>query len=145
MRRAVEGLRGEAGEGLISGLILLAGVLLPLMFLIAVFGRLETARLSAQQAARDAVRSAVQAPTPDQASASAQEAVARARASGRTRLSLALNGQFEPGEVMTARVSTSVALGAIPLLGNIGTVTVCGTASAPVDRYRSVLEAGGSP
>jgi hypothetical protein len=89
---------------------------------------------------RDAVRSAVQAPTP-----SAQEAVPRARASGSTRLGLALNGQFEPGEVMTARVSTSVALGAIPLLGNIGTVTVRGTASAPVDRYRSVLEAGGSP
>ena len=145
MRRAIEALRDESGEGLISGLILLAGVLLPLMFLIAIFGRLETARLAAQQAARDAVRSAVQAPTPDQASTSAQEALARARARGSARLQLVLDGQFEPGKVMTAHVSTRVALGEIPLLGNIGTVTVRGTASAPVDRYRSILKAGGSP
>ena len=44
--------RDESGEGLISGLILLAGVMLPLMFLIAIFGHLEVARLTAQQAAR---------------------------------------------------------------------------------------------
>jgi Flp pilus assembly protein TadG len=136
--------RDESGEGLISGLILLAGVMLPLMFLIAIFGPLETARLAAQQAARDAVRSAVQAPTPAQAQANAQAAVARARGGqGGGKLRLALDGELQPGEVMTARVSTSVALGTIPLIGSFGSVSVTGRASAPVDRYRSVLEDGG--
>jgi len=136
--------RDESGEGLISGLILLAGVMLPLMFLIAVFGHLEVARLTAQQAARDAVRSAVQAPTPAQARANAQDAVRRARGGqGGGQLRLALDGDLQPGEVMTARVSTSVAVGTIPLIGRIGTVSVTGRASAPVDRYRSVLEDGG--
>ncbi len=143
MRSAARVLHDESGEGLISGLILLAGVLLPLMFLIAVFGRLESARLAAEQTARDAVRSAVQAPTAAQADASARAAVARAKAG--EPLSLALGGRFEPGEVMTARVSTKVPLGAIPLLGDIGTVTVRGSASAPVDRYRSILDESGEP
>jgi hypothetical protein len=141
----VRRLRDESGEGLISGLILLAGVMLPLMFLIAVFGRLELAHLMAQQAARDAVRSAVQAPTPVQARTNAQAALARARSGhGGSRLRLALDGELRPGEVMTARVSTSVALGHVPLIGSIGTVSVTGRASAPVDRYRSVLTGGGS-
>jgi hypothetical protein len=144
MRLRRELLRDESGEGLISGLILLAGVMLPLMFLIAVFGRLETARLAAQQAARDAVRSAVEAPTPAQARSNAQAALDRARgAQGGGRLRLALDGTFQPGDVMTARVSTSVAVGRIPLIGSIGTVTVTGRASAPVDRYRSLLVGGG--
>jgi Flp pilus assembly protein TadG len=136
--------RDESGEGLISGLILLAGVMLPLMFLIAIFGRIETARLAAQQAARDAVRSAVQAPTPAQARADAQAAVGRARGGqGGRQLRIALDGDLQPGDVMTARVSTNVAVGQIPLIGSIGTVTVNGRASAPVDRYRSILEDGG--
>jgi len=146
MKRPLHPVRDEAGEGLISGLILLAGVMLPLMFLIALFGRLETARLAAQQAARDAVRSAVQAPTPGQARSSAQAAVERAsgaQAGGRLRLALA--GTFEPGNVMTADVTTSVPVGTIPLIGTIGTVTVSGRASAPVDRYRSILTTGGGP
>jgi hypothetical protein len=135
--------RDESGEGLISGLILLAGVMLPLMFLIAIFGRLEGARLTVQQAARDAVRSAVQAPTPAQARVNAQAAIGRARGGqGGRQLRLALDGDLQPGEVMTARVSTSVAVGTIPLIGSIGTVSVSSRASAPVDRYRSVLEDG---
>lgn len=144
MKRLRSYLGDDSGEGLISGLILLAGVLIPMMFLVAIFGRLEAARLTTQQAARDAVRSAVQAPTPDQASARARDAVARARGGG-MRLGLALDGRFEPGEVMTAHVSTSVALASIPLLGDIGEVSVHSTARAPVDRYRSVLTSEGGP
>jgi hypothetical protein len=136
--------RDESGEGLISGLILLAGAMLPLMFLVAIFGRIEGARLTVQQAARDAVRSAVQAPTPAQARADAQAAVGRAQGGQRGgQLRLALDGDLQPGEVMTAGVSTSVAVGTIPLIGSIGTVSVTGRASAPVDRYRSVLEDSG--
>lgn len=138
-------LRDESGEGLVSGLLLLAGVLLPLMFLVAVFGRLGSARLDAQQTARDAVRSAVLAPTPAAAEAAASAAVARASTQSGARLRLALDGRFEPGEVMTARVSTSVPVGSIPLIGDIGTVVVRGRASAPVDRYRSVLDEPSEP
>lgn len=144
MKRLGDQLHDETGEGLISGLILLAGVMLPLMFLIAVFGRLETARLAAQQAARDAVRSAVQAPTPAQAKSNAQSAIQRARgAQGGARLRLTLDGTFQPGDVMTAHVTTTVPVGVIPLIGSFGTVTVSARASAPVDRYRSILLAGG--
>jgi hypothetical protein len=145
MRRRARLLRDEAGAGLISGLILLVGVMLPLMFLIAVFGRLEIARLATQQAARDAVRSAVEAPTPAQATASAQAAVDRAGGAHGARLRLALEGTFQPGEVMTADVTTRVPVGAIPLIGTFGTITVSGHASAPVDRYRSILTTGGGP
>jgi hypothetical protein len=145
MKRPQHLLGDEAGEGLISGLILLAGVMLPLMFLIAVFGRLEIARLATQQAARDAVRSAVQAPTSAQATASAQAAVDRAGGAQGARLRLALEGTLAPGAVMTADVTTRVPVGAIPLIGTFGTVTVRGRASAPVDRYRSILTAGGGP
>ncbi len=45
-------LRDERGQGLISALILLAGVLLPLLFLVPLFARLEQGRLAAEQAAR---------------------------------------------------------------------------------------------
>jgi hypothetical protein len=42
--------RGEAA--ILSGLLLLAGVLIPLMFLIPLFARVELAQVDAQQAAR---------------------------------------------------------------------------------------------
>jgi hypothetical protein len=58
-------LRDEKGQGLISALILLAGVLVPLLFLVPLFARLEQGRLAAEQAARDAVRAAVEAPNPN--------------------------------------------------------------------------------
>ena len=58
-------LRREEGElGLVSALLLLAGVLLPIMFIVVGFARIENGRLAAAQAARDAIRAAVEAPTP---------------------------------------------------------------------------------
>ena len=53
----------EDGQGIVSALLLLAGVLLPLMFLVALFGRIEQGRLAADQTAQDAVRAASLAPT----------------------------------------------------------------------------------
>jgi hypothetical protein len=73
-------LRSERGEGLIAGLLLIAGVLVPLMFIVPLFGRIESAHLAAQQTARDAVRSAALAPDDAHAHAAAQAAVAVARA-----------------------------------------------------------------
>ncbi|MFL5958662.1 MAG: hypothetical protein ACJ75G_00140 [Gaiellaceae bacterium] len=137
-------LRDERGQGLISALILLAGVLLPLLFLVPLFARLEQGRLAAEQAARDAVRAAVEAPNPNAAQTAAANALERARAQTGEPLRLELDGQFARGGVLTARVRTSVAFASLPVVGRFGTIELSGRASAPVDRYRSLLS-GSSP
>lgn len=134
----------EEGQGLISALILLAGVLLPLLFLVPLFARLEQGRLSAEQAARDAVRAAVEAPNPNAAQAAADTALARARTQTGEPLQLQLGGEFARGGVLTAHVRTSVAFASLPFVGRFGTIELSGRASAPVDRYRSLLT-GSSP
>jgi hypothetical protein len=131
-------LRCERGQGLVSSLLLLAGVLIPLLFLVPLFARLELARLAADQAARDAARSAVQAPGPAEAEAAAHAAVARAQGETGVPLRLALGGEFGRGGVLRADVTARVAIGRLPVLGSFGTVVVRGDARAPVDRYRSL-------
>lgn len=133
-------LRYEQGQGLISSLLLLGGVLIPLLFLVPLFARLELARLAADQAARDAARSAVRAPGAAEAEAAAQAAVARARGETGIPLRLSLGGQFARGGVLRADVSARVTFGSLPVLGSFGTVVVRGDASAPVDRYRSLKD-----
>jgi multidrug efflux pump subunit AcrA (membrane-fusion protein) len=136
--------RGEAS--ILSGLLLLVGVLIPLMFLIPLFARVELAQVDVQQTARDAARSAVQAPDQQQAEAAAQEALARERAGSGQPLSLSLTGAYARGATMTAKVSTTVPIGDLPFLGDFGTIAIHADASAPVDRYRSILaEREGSP
>jgi hypothetical protein len=141
-RRNLAGrLREERGEAaLISGLLLLAGVLIPMMFLVPLYARIELAQVDAQQAARDAVRSAVQAPDASAAHAAATAALAREQAGLRTPLSLSLTGTYARGEVMSAQVTTSVSIGSLPVIGHFGTIVVHGRASAPIDRYRSILQ-----
>jgi hypothetical protein len=145
VRRLLSHSRGESGQALISGMILLAGVLIPLLFLVPLFARVEQGRLAAEQAARDAVRAAVQAPSSSAAEVAAQSAVARARVQTGESLELTLEGEFGRGSVLRARVRTEVDLTRIPLFGPIGTVEVSGDAAAPVDRYRSLLGAAPSP
>jgi hypothetical protein len=133
-------LTAEHGEAaIVSGLLVLAGVLIPLMFLIALYARVELAQVDTQQAARDAVRSAVQAPDASSANTAAAAAVARERAGTGVPLALNLTGTFARGQVMSANVSASVPLGTLPLLGHFGTITVHAHANAPIDRYRSLL------
>jgi hypothetical protein len=139
MRSILVRLRAESGQAVISGLILLAGVLIPLLFLVPLFARIEQGRLAAEQAARDAVRAAVQSPSATAAEDAAQQAVARARSQTRDSLQLTLEGEFRRGSILRARVETEVDLASIPLFGAIGTVEVSGDAAAPVDRYRSLL------
>lgn len=139
-------LRNEQGEAsIVSGVLLLAGVLIPLMFLIALYARVELAQVDSQQAARDAVRSAVQAPNASAARAAAAGAVARERSADGVPLSLSLTGTYARGQVMSAQVTTRVPIGDLPFLGHFGTVVVHGRASAPVDRYRSLLQGEGKP
>ena len=135
MRTLLSGIRSESGQALISGLILLAGVLIPLLFLVPLFARVEHGRLAAEQA----VRAAVQSPSATAAEAAAEAAVARARAQTGQPLELTLEGEFARASVLRARVRTDVDLASIPLFGAIGTVEVSGDAAAPVDRYRSLL------
>ena len=139
MRRFLARVRAESGQALISGLILLAGVLIPVLFLVPLFARVEQGRLAAEQAARDAVRAAVQSPSSTAAQAAADAAVARARAQTGEPLQLTLEGEFARASILRAHVRTEVDLARIPLFGSIGTVAVSGDAAAPVDRYRSLL------
>jgi len=143
MRCLLSRVRSESGQALISGLILLAGVLIPVLFLVPLFARVEQGRLAAEQAARDAVRAAVQSPSSTAAEAAAEAAVARARAQTGEPLQLTLEGEFARASTLRAHVRTKVALARIPLFGSIGTVAVTGDAAAPVDRYRSLLASPG--
>ena len=137
--------RREEGElGLVSALLLLAGVLLPIMFIVVAFARIENGRLAAAQAARDAVRAAVEAPSATGAQQAADEAIARAQTQTGVQLQLQLDGTFARGAVVHAETTAQIALASVPFIGRLGTITVHGGASAPVDSYRSLI-GDGSP
>jgi hypothetical protein len=133
-------LRREEGElGLVSALLLLAGVLLPIMFIVVAFARIENGRLAAAQAARDAVRAAVEAPTATGAQQAADDAIARAEMQSGVPLQLQLDGTFARGAVVHAQTSAQIDLASLPFIGQLGTITVHGSAAAPVDAYRSLV------
>jgi hypothetical protein len=135
-------LRREEGElGLVSALLLLGGVLLPIMFIVVAFARIEQGRLAAAQAARDAVRAAVEAPTATGAQQAADDAIARAQIQTGVPLQLRLEGTFVRGAVLHAETSARIGLASVPFVGQLGTITVRGSAAAPVDAYRSLVGA----
>ena len=138
MSRVVCMLRREEGQGMVQALLLLAGVLLPLMFLVALFGRIEEGRLAAEQTARDAVRAASQAPSQPAAEQAANAALARAREQTGLPLLLTLQGQLQRGATLTASTTVDVSLADLPFFGRLGTINIHGRARAPVDQYRSL-------
>jgi len=138
MSRIAHRLRGEEGQGIVQGLLLLAGVLLPLMFLVALFGRIEQGRLAAEQTARDAVRAASQAASQAGAEQAAQAALARAQEQTGLPLSLNLQGELRSGATLAATTSVEVTLADLPFFGQLGTITIHSQARAPVDQYRSL-------
>jgi hypothetical protein len=140
-----ERVASERGEGIVSALMLLAGVLIPVIFLLPLVGRLEQGRLAASQAARAAVRAAVESPSAAAAESAAEQQLADTQAQTRTPLHLQLSGSFERGGNLQATVTGEVSIGHLPLLGDFGTITVHATARAPVDQYRSLLTQGPSP
>ena len=121
-----------------QALLLLAGVLLPLMFLVALFGRIEQGRLVAEQTARDAVRAASQAASQPAAEQAANDALARSQQQSGLPLRLDLQGELQRGATLTATTSVAVTLADLPFFGQLGTVTIHGQARAPVDQYRSL-------
>ena len=128
---------GERGEGMVAALLLLAGALLPLLFLLSLFARLEQARLAASQAASASVRAAVLAPSAQAAQSDAQAELAAAQAETTAVLALRLTGSFARGGVLSAEVSAEVPIGVLPFLGALGMITLEAGARAPVDAYRS--------
>lgn len=142
MIRLARRLHREEGQGIVSALLLLAGVLLPLLFVVPLFARIEQGKLAAAQAARDGVRAAVEAPSPEQAQQAAAQALQRAQGQTASPLQLRLEGAFARGGVLRAQVSAEVVLASIPFFGGLGTITVHSQAAAPVDRYRSLLAEG---
>ena len=131
-------LRREQGQGIVQALLLLAGVLLPLLFLIALFGRIEQGRLAAEQTARDAVRAASEAPSQAAAQQAADQALGREQQQTGLPLTLNLQGELQRGVTLTATASVDVSLADLPFFGHLGTVTLHGEARAPVDQYRSL-------
>jgi hypothetical protein len=135
----------ERGEGIVSALMLLAGVLLPLLFLLPLVGRIEQGRLAAAQAARAAVRAAAEASTAAGAQTAAEQELAAEQTQASAPLRLQLAGSFARGATLQATVTGQVAIGHLPLLGDFGTVSVQATARAPVDLYRSLPVAQATP
>jgi hypothetical protein len=145
MTRLGQRLCDERGEGIVSALMLLTGVLLPLLFLLPLVGRVEQGRLAVAQAARATVRAAVEAPSADAAESAAARQLAAEQAQTHAPLRLQLAGSFSRGATLAATVTADVSVGHLPLLGDFGTVRVRATARAPVDRYRSLLQQGSAP
>lgn len=137
-------LRDESGTGIITGVLLVGGLLVAVLFLIPLFARVEMAQMTAEQAVRDAVRSAVEAPTADTVQAAADDALSRARAGARDPLDLTLSGDWQRGGVLRADAQATVSIGRLPGLGRIGRISLRAHARAPIDRYRS-LSTSSSP
>jgi Flp pilus assembly protein TadG len=144
-RRVARWPSSERGEGIISALMLLAGVLIPLIFLVALLGRLEQGRLAVSQASQAAVRAAAESPSAAAAQTAAAQQLANEQAQTETPLQLRLDGTFGRGGSLRATVTGQVAIGHLPLLGDFGTITVHATARAPIDEYRSLLAQGAAP
>lgn len=138
MNRLAHKLKREEGQGIVQALLLLAGVLLPLMFLVAVFGRIEQGRLAVEQTARDAVRAASQAPSQAAAEQAASDALVRAQQQTGLALSVDLQGDLQRGAILTASSSVDVSLASLPFFGRLGTIKLHGQARAPVGQYRSL-------
>ena len=93
LRRLQRRLRSERGEGIVSALMLLSGVLIPLIFLVPLLGRLEQGRLATGQAARAAVRAAAESASAGAAQVAAQQQLADEQAQTQTPLQLQGSGR----------------------------------------------------
>jgi hypothetical protein len=123
---------------MVSALLLLAGAFLPLLFLVALFGRLEQARLAASQAAWATVRAAVLAPSAPAAQTAAATQLAAAQQGTVAPLTLRLSGSFVRGGALESVVTATVGIGELPWIGSFGSVRVAASARAPVAPYRSL-------
>jgi hypothetical protein len=81
----------------------------------------------------------LEAPTPTGAQQAATDAIARAQTQTGVPLHLQLAGTLARGAVLHAETSAQIGLASLPFIGQLGTITVHGSAAAPVDAYRSLI------
>ena len=118
-------------------------MLIPLIYLVALFGRIEQGRLAVSQAAAGGGPRRRRSADRRRRAGGRRAAARRRTGTDRARRSrLELGGSFERGGVLEAEVSGQIAIGQLPLLGDFGTITVQASARAPVDQYRSLAAAG---
>ena len=134
-------LRDERGEGIVSALLLLAGALLPMLFLVSLVGRIEQAELVATQLAQSSVRAATLASSATQAQRAADSQLTAAQAESPAALELTIAGSFVRGGVLESDVTARLPVVSVPLLGEVGSITLAQTARAPIDLYRSLPQA----
>ena len=133
------GLRGERGTAVIELAIVTPAVILLLMFVVAA-GRLAQARTDVYGAAADAARALSVRQEPADATSDARRSAERAlsdRPTSCRRLDVGVDTSgLHPGGTVAARVTCTVRLSDLGLLGLPGTRDVSATAHEVVDRYR---------
>jgi Flp pilus assembly protein TadG len=134
-------LRGERGSVTVELTLLTPLLVLLLVFMVAL-GRLAEGRSQVDGAAAQAARAATVAGNASGASAVAQQAAAASLSADHVTCSQLFvsteTSSFVPGGSVRVRVSCAVSLSDLSLLHLPGTETLTGTATSPVDRFRSV-------
>ena len=124
---------GDRGSATLE-LAVIAPAIFALFGLVVAAGRVETARAAAVAAAQDGVRAASLARLPALARVDGHSAAgADLAGNGCRSWSVSIEGQLQPGGLLTARVSCTAGLGVLP-----GSFTTSARASAAVDPYRGV-------
>jgi len=136
---------GERGTAVVIELIILAPLFMVLVCLVLLFGRMLNAKSAVDGAARDGVRAASLARSPQAAVAAANAAVAGDLAGPqRTRCASwtaqADTTRFAPGGQVVVTVTCQVHLADLALLKVPGSKTITASYPAPVDRYRGGAE-----
>jgi Flp pilus assembly protein TadG len=126
-------------------LTLLAPLLIALALAVLAAGRQTEARMQVNDAAATAARAATTARTPTDATHAAQDAAAAMltgdNATCHTPTVTVDTSDFTPGATITATVACTVDLADLTGLSLPGSRTITATASAILDRYRTVSEA----
>jgi Flp pilus assembly protein TadG len=133
----------EQGSATLEVAIVTPALLL-FMLLVVFGGRLALAHGEADSAARDAARAASIARSPGAATGDARQAAAatltNAGISCRGFAVATDTSGFQPGGAVTVEVACTAALSDLGLLGVPGSQTLHGRYTAPVDRFRGVLQ-----
>lgn len=133
----------EQGSATLEVAIVTPALLL-FMLLVVFGGRLALAHGEADSAARDAARAASIARSAGAATGNARQAAAatltNAGISCRGFTVATDTSVFQPGGAVTVEVACTAALSDLGLLGVPGSQTLHGRYTAPVDRFRGVLQ-----
>lgn len=144
-RRHHVAIRPDEGSSTVE-LTILTPLLVALLLFVVLCGRLVSAQLDVDAAARSAVRAASLARTVPAATADAEQAAMDTLAAhgvicGQPSITVETGG-LQPGGAVTVTVSCVVPLSDLALIGVPGTRTVSATSTSPVDRWRGSVLTG---